>query len=94
MQLIAHSRNSKRVQKYTIRTVNYTDHKNLTYKIFNLDQVIQWRLILEEYSPELIYIPGSKNIAADVLSRLDILDIPNPVINNFKSINEHYGLEY
>ena len=81
MQLIAHSRNSKRVQKYTIRTVNYTDHKNLTYKIFNLDQVIQWRLILEEYSPELIYIQDSKNIAAHILSRLDIVDTRNPIKN-------------
>ena len=36
---------------------------------------------------------GSKNIAADALSRLDIVDTPNPVKNNFKSINEHYGLE-
>ena len=34
----------------------YTDHKNLTYKTFNTEQVIQWRLILEEYNPELIYI--------------------------------------
>ena len=30
------------------------------------------RLILEEYNLELIYIEGSKNIAADTLSRLDI----------------------
>ena len=34
----------------------YTDHKNLTYKPFNTEQIIQWRLILKEYSPELIYI--------------------------------------
>ena len=40
---------------------------------------MQWRLILKEYSPELIYIQGSKTIAADVLSRLDIADTPNPV---------------
>ena len=71
----------------------YTDHKNLTYKTFNTERVMRWRLILEEYSPELIYIQGSKNIAADALSRLDIVDTPNPVKNNFKSINEHYGLE-
>ena len=36
---------------------------------------------------------GFKNIAADALSTLDIVDTPNPVKNNFKSINEHYGLE-
>ena len=40
---------------------------------------MQRRLILEGYSPELIYIQGSKNITAFALSRLDIVDIPNPV---------------
>ena len=59
----------------------YTDHKNLTYKTFNAKHVIQWRLILEEYSPELIYIQDSKNIAAHILSRLDIVDTRNPIKN-------------
>ena len=40
----------------------YTDYKNLTYKRFNIERVMQCRLITEEYSPELI-------IAADVLTR-------------------------
>ena len=52
----------------------YTDHKSLTYKTFNTERIIRWRLILEEYNPELIYIQGSKNIVADALSRLDIVD--------------------
>ena len=50
----------------------YTDHKNLTYKHFNTERVMRWRLILEEFSPELIYIKGENNIVADALSRLDI----------------------
>ena len=45
------------------------------------------------YSPELIYVQGFENIAADAWSRLDIVDTPNPVKNNIKSINTHYGLE-
>ena len=57
------------------------------------EQVMQWRLILEEYRPELIYIQGSKNIAADTLSRLDIGDTPELIKNNIKTVNEHYGLE-
>ena len=35
---------------------------------------MRWRFILEE----LIYIQSSKNIAADELSRLDILDTNHP----------------
>ena len=52
----------------------YTDHKNLTYKSFNTDRVLRWRLILEEFSPELVYIKGQNNVIADALSRLDIAD--------------------
>lgn len=50
----------------------YTDHKNLTYKNFNTERVMRWRLILEEFGPQLNYIQGHKNIVADALSRLDI----------------------
>ena len=52
----------------------YTDHKNLTYKQFNTDRVMRWRLIIEEFSPELVYIQGETNIVADALSRLEIID--------------------
>ena len=63
----------------------YADHKNLTYKIFNTERVMIWRLILEEYNPELIYIQGSKNIAADALRRLGIVDTNNPIRPNMLS---------
>jgi hypothetical protein len=33
-----------------------------------------WRLVLEEYGPELEYIKGERNVVADALSRLDIED--------------------
>ncbi len=29
-----------------------------------------WRLLLEEYGPEIVYIKGPKNVVADALSRL------------------------
>ena len=45
----------------------YTDHKNLTYKM-------RWRLVLEEFVPELKYIKGENNVVADALSRLEISD--------------------
>ena len=33
---------------------------------------MRWRLIVEEFNSELIYIKGQNNIIADALSRLDI----------------------
>jgi hypothetical protein len=36
----------------------HTDHRNLTYKNFNTERVRRWRLILEEFGPELLYIKG------------------------------------
>ena len=50
----------------------HTDQKNITYKTFNFDRVMQWRLYIEEYSPDLQYIKGEKNVVADTLSRLDM----------------------
>ena len=49
----------------------YTDHKNLTCKNYNSDRVMRWRLLIEEFGPELIHLPGKHNIVADALSRLD-----------------------
>jgi hypothetical protein len=37
---------------------------------------MRWRLVLEEYGPELRYIKGEHNIVADALSRLDM--VPEP----------------
>jgi hypothetical protein len=54
----------------------HTDHENLTYKHFNSDRVMQWRLYIEEYSPHLRYIKGTENVAADALSCLGILNNP------------------
>jgi hypothetical protein len=57
----------------------YTDHKNLTFANFNTNRVHRWQLIVEEYEPEIIYLPGVHNIVADFLSC-------HPISNN--SINE------
>jgi hypothetical protein len=54
----------------------HTDHENLTYKNFNSDQVMRWRLYIEEYSPVLQYIKGTHNVVADALSWLDMNEAP------------------
>ena len=71
----------------------YTDHQNLTYKTFNTERVMRWRLILEEFSPELVYIKGSKNVVADALSRLELEEVENEVPSTLDGLAEHYGLE-
>ena len=51
----------------------YTDHKNLVRDALGLtcDRVYRWRLLLEEYGPEIVYIKGVDNVVADAISRLD-----------------------
>ena len=48
----------------------FTDHKNLTFKQFNTERVMRWRLLIEEFGPKLTYIKGVNNIVADALSRM------------------------
>ena len=49
----------------------YTDHKNISYNILNTERVMYWRLILEEFDPELKYIKGENNVVADALSHIE-----------------------
>ena len=58
--------------------VVHTDHKNLTYKNFNTERVMRWRLLIEEFGPKIEYIKGPKNVVADALSRLDLLSPTDP----------------
>ena len=56
--MIIHSKTMKEIRNILLgqEIKVYKDHKNLTYKPFNTERVMQWRLILEEYNPELICI--------------------------------------
>ena len=51
----------------------FTDHKNLTRDALGStsDRVYRWRLLLEEFGPEIVYIKGINNTVADAISRLD-----------------------
>ena len=50
----------------------YTDNKNLTFKNNNIDRVLRWRLILEEYGPDIEYIRGENIIVSDERSRIPL----------------------
>ena len=50
----------------------YADHNNLTYNFFNIERVMRWRLILEEFGPELKYNKGENNVVTSALSRLEM----------------------
>ena len=51
----------------------FTDHKNLIREALGQtsDRVYRWRMLLEEFGPEIEYIKGVDNTVADALSRLD-----------------------
>ena len=56
------------------KLVVFTDHKNLIQDALGLtsDRVYRWRLLLEEYGPEIVHIKGIHNTVADAISRLDV----------------------
>jgi len=51
-----------------------TDQKNLVHKHFNMERVVCWQLLLEEFGPELTHVKGVSNIVADALSRPDVAE--------------------
>ena len=53
----------------------WTDHRNLTYKNIEhaSDRVLRQRLLLEKYAVNLKFIQGIKNVAADMLSRNELV---------------------
>ena len=54
-----------------------------------------WRLLLEEYAPELIYLTGEHNIVADALSRLE-LETPDLTLDNMHDVQylaDHFTLD-
>ncbi len=48
----------------------YTHHKNLTQDGLGLtsDRVTHWRILLEEYAPEIIYVKWIHSTVADAIS--------------------------
>jgi len=52
---------------------------------------MRWRLILEEFEPELIYIQGIKNFVADAISQLEIAEDMKPVKVKVHALAEHFA---
>ena len=50
----------------------YSDHKNLVHAatVSQSQRVMRWRMILEEFGPDIRHIKGEDNIVADAISRL------------------------
>jgi hypothetical protein len=63
----------------------YTDHANLMRDALGLtsDRVYQWRLLLEEYRPEIVYIKGIHDSIADAISRLEYDPSVNQTAENY-----------
>ena len=55
----------------------YTDHKNNTFQRLQTQQLVRWRLFLEELGVQLHYINGETDHPADTLSRLPYDDAKN-----------------
>lgn len=51
----------------------HTDHANLSKRDLKSQRLLHWRLLIEEFAPEIIYKPGVENVVADGLSRLPLV---------------------
>ncbi len=63
----------------------FTYHKKLTPDALGLtsDRVYRWQLLLEEFTPEIVYIKGILNLVVDAISWLDY----NPEVNPTSKFN-------
>jgi hypothetical protein len=62
-----------------------TDHSNLMKDALGLtsDRVYQWRLLLEEYGPKIVYIKGIHNTIADAVLQLEYDPSVNQTAESF-----------
>ena len=74
-RVVMYCQNSQRVKKHPSGATNsglYWPQKS-SYKNFNTEHVMRWRLLIEEFGPPIEYIKGPKNIVANALSRPDLV---------------------
>ena len=65
----------------------FSDHKNMVYAttLGEYQRMMRWRLILEEFGPNIQHISGVENIVADTLSIL-----PYASVNSYKHSTKKY----
>jgi hypothetical protein len=66
----------------------FTDHANLMRDALGLtsDRVYRWRLLLEEYRPEIVYVKGIHNTVADTGLRLEYDPSVNKTAESFRTM--------
>ena len=70
------------------------DHKSITFEKFTTEIVLRWRLMLEEYGPEIKYIEVPDNCVGGALNRLPLInsDITESKITR-KQLAENYFVD-
>ena len=54
---------------------------------------MRWRLLIKEFSPDLVYLEGEKNIIANALSRLKIQPNDSPDKPNDLFLEEYFAVD-
>jgi RNase H-like domain found in reverse transcriptase len=57
---------------YGQRVVVHTNHKNIIYGNLVNNRIARWRLLLKEYSPEIVHVKGNDNVIADALLHMEV----------------------
>ena len=70
------------------KIVVHMDHLNLLYKKLASAWLIRWRMLLEEFGPEVKHIQGVKNVVANALSRLDLEPKSQDEVQDTKTNNQ------
>jgi hypothetical protein len=69
----------------------FTDHRNLIFNN-NSQRAVRWRLLIEEFSVHFIHRAGHKNLGADAISRLPLLEADEP--SSVRQAQERFNDSY
>ena len=69
------------------KRIFYTNHKNLIFKTFSIQRILQCRLFVDQFDCKIKYIPGHKNVLADCFLRLLQMEKPSAGVKELKVKN-------